>query len=492
MTRNRNTLIWVMLLSYATLCMTAPATIAQEPIRVQASEVLVPVFVVDEGRFRRLLRSQILGQAILAGDAALVDHLVEGTVIRDLAPADFQVFEDGKEQAVESVVYERSLYWDVRDNVGHHTEYVGPGGGKWSTAEWPSGFAADLDPPHYLIAYAPPESADGSCHQIKVNVNRQGALIASRSEYCDTSHFPSDPLKGTGLGAQLESDLAVPKNNNIDISLLAIPFHSSSDTARVHIAIDWPWQSLRGKARPKGVLGMVFRRDGSFVTRFSDVADRYGVPDSERVQWRPQRGDRPQINLIENRYDGQLELPPGDYEFRVALGDGTRFGRAEVPITVDSYDERALSISPVSLCKQISDVSANARRLSGAWTAKLPGGYVPLVSNETEFKPTSNTRFKAREKLHIYFEIYEPFREGNPQATIDFQVRIVDLKTGEVKSDTQPISATPYLKAGNPIVSIGRGIDISKLPKGSYRLDVRVTDSTGNGTDWRSVNFTIE
>lgn len=480
------------LVSCVVLCTAAPAATGQEPIRVQAKEVLVPVFVLDEGRFRDLLRSETLAPAVLAGDAALVDHIVEGIVIRDLTAADFEVYEDGKMQAVENVVYERSLYWDVRDNAGHHTEYIGPGGGKWSTAEWPSGLAADLDPPHYLVAYVPPESADGSCHQIKVKVNRQSTFIASRSEYCNTSHSPTDPLKGTTLGAQLESDLAAPKNNDINISVLAIPFYSSSDPAHVRIALDWPWQSLRGKARSKGVLGMVFRKDGSFVTRFSDVADRYGVPDSERIQWRPQKGDRPQINLIENRYDGQLKLAPGDYEVRVALGDGTRFGRAEVPLTVDSYSGRILSISAVSLCKQISDVSANARRLSGAWTAKLTGDYVPLVSNETEFKPTSNTRFKARQNLYVYFEIYEPVREGTPQLAVEFQIRIVDLKTGELRTDPQPISAMPYSKTDSSIIPVGRGINISKLPKGSYRLDVRATDSTGQSTDWRSVNFTVE
>jgi hypothetical protein len=35
-------------------------------------------------------------------------------------------------------------------------------------------------------------------------------------------------------------------------------------------------------------------------------------------------------------------------------------------------------------------------------------------------------------------------------------------------------------------------MDIRKLPKGSYRLDVQATDSTGKSTPWRTANFTIE
>jgi hypothetical protein len=488
------TLAWVSLVSFVTLCTACPPAIAQEPIRVQSNEVLIPVFVFDKGRLRIFLTdtqdSQHLHQAILAGDAQLVDKIVEGPVIRDLTAADFQVFDDGKEQAIQNVAYERSLYWDVRDNTGHHTEYLGPGGGKWSTVEWPQNFIGDLASPHYVIAYALPGSTDGSCHQIKVTVNRPNALIAARTEYCNTSHSPSDPVNGTKLGAQLENDLATPKDSSVDISALAVALYSNNDAARIHVSLDWPWESLKGKTRAKGILGMVFRKDGSLVTRFSDLADRYGIPD--RQQWHPHHGDRPEINLIENRYDGQVELPPGEYELRIALGDGTRFGRAEIPLTVDSYNRKELSISSVSLCKQISDVSAYGRKLSGAWTAKLPGSYMPLVSNETEFKPTSNTLFKANERLYVYFEVYDPLRDGEPQVSVDFQIRVVDLKTGELKSDSSPISASSYLKAGSSIAAIGRGIDISKLPKGSYRLDVRASDSTGKTTDWRTANFTTQ
>jgi hypothetical protein len=49
-----------------------------------------------------------------------------------------------------------------------------------------------------------------------------------------------------------------------------------------------------------------------------------------------------------------------------------------------------------------------------------------------------------------------------------------------------------YMKAGSQIIPVGLGMDISKLPIGSYRLDVQATDSTGKSTAWRSANFTVE
>jgi hypothetical protein len=502
----------VFLLYVSTVC--SPIIAAQDPIRVETNQVLVPVLVLDKERFHRLLsdpensfRVALPGNttlvdaigAVSAGNTALVDAIgaiAEGVVIHGLSSVDFHVFDDGKEQNILNVTYEQSLYRDVRDNRGHHTEYIGPGGGKWGTAEWQPGVIADLVFPQYVIAYALTDSPEGSCHKINIRINRDNALIAARSEYCNTKHSTADPLNGTTLGTQLETGLVSSQNNKIDISLLAIPLFTNSDDARVQIALDWPWKSLKGKSRARAVLGMVFRKDGSLLTRFSDLADMGGFADGDWPQgwpdWRVYRKVR-YTPTNENRYETQLMLPPGEYDLRVVLGDGKSFGRAELPLTVSGYDKKGLAISGVALCKQISDVSVqNASVLPGAWKNKTLRNYVPLVSRDVEFEPTRNNQFKKGNTLYTYFEIYEPLFEGQSPAAVQFQMRIVDVKTGELRADSQPISATPYMKAGSSIIPVGRGLDISKLPIGSYRLEVQATDSTGKSTAWRTANFTVE
>jgi hypothetical protein len=163
---------------------------------------------------------------------------------------------------------------------------------------------------------------------------------------------------------------------------------------------------------------------------------------------------------------------------------------------VDNYDGKELAISKVAICKQIQDVSTESPespvQLPGYRTTELRGNYVPLVSRNVEFKPTGNTRFKKGETLYTYFEVYEPSLAGQSPATVEIQMRVVDLKTGKVENGSQPISATPYVKPGSPVIAIGRGIDISKLPKGLYRLDVQATDSAGKSTPRRMANFTVE
>jgi hypothetical protein len=350
-----------------------------------------------------------------------------------------------------------------------------------------------MEPPHYLIAYGLPNSPEGSCHQIKVEVNRRNVLVAARNEYCNRKHAASDPLNGTSLDERMERELAVRKNNNVDLSLLAIALYTNSDAARVHIALDWPWKSLR-KSTTKGILGLVLRKDGTLVTRFSDLADREGVPNRELP---PDRYSYlPDVTGAESRYETQLILPRGEYDLRVVLSDGTKFGRAELPLTVYNSDKKGLAMSAVSLCKQISDVSAfspqHAPKLPGSWSAKLPRSYVPLVAKDIEYKPTGNTRFKKGETLYTYFQIYEPSLGGWTPATVQMQTRIFDLRSGELVSDSQPVSAMRYVNAGSPIIPVGLGIDISKLSKGVYRLDVQATDSAGQRTPWQTANFEVE
>ena len=122
-------LTWMSFAVCGAILTAAQATFAQDLIRVETNQVLVPVHVLDKDRAKESSWHQSILRALSAGDARLADSLFEGVEIRNLTAADFQVFEDGREQSIQKVTYERSLYWDVRDNVGHHTEYMGPGGG---------------------------------------------------------------------------------------------------------------------------------------------------------------------------------------------------------------------------------------------------------------------------------------------------------------------------------------------------------------------------
>ena len=166
---------------------------AQQAIRVETKQVLVPVIVIDKKRYDHFLMNvDSLYHAVLPGEA---DAIASALLVHGLTIGDFHVLDDGKEQPVHSVTEEQTLFWDVRDNMGYHTEYMGPGGGKWSTTQWPPGQFGDIDPPqYYVVAYSLPESPAGSCHQIEVIVNRPNAKVRVRPEYCNNAHSPWDVL----------------------------------------------------------------------------------------------------------------------------------------------------------------------------------------------------------------------------------------------------------------------------------------------------------
>jgi hypothetical protein len=70
-------------------------------------------------------------------------------------------------------------------------------------------------------------------------------------------------------------------------------------------------------------------------------------------------------------------------------------------------------------------------------------------------------------------------------------LRIQDTKTGKTVKQLDPASVAAFAIPGNPVIPVGGGIDISSLPKGSYKLQAQATNSSGSTTPWSSVSFTL-
>ena len=88
----------------------------------------------------------------------------------------------------------------------------------------------------YILGYVPPTSKEGSCHTLKVKLDRGGVEIRSRSGYCNTR--PVDPLEGKPLEKQMEAQAAGTRVGSIKGSMQAPYFYNSPDLARVNVAID--------------------------------------------------------------------------------------------------------------------------------------------------------------------------------------------------------------------------------------------------------------
>jgi hypothetical protein len=529
-TSEKNKFTSALWLGFMHLCACRPCSAQtgdSAPIRVQSNVVLVPTYVFDKSRLdgppsqSELRCVEALGQTfdkLLWTEPYLPEGCDEAEV-HGLVAKDFHIFEDGVEQNIRSVTVEADAVVPVRDNVGQHKDFSRATVGKWSTADLPRGSRPGGRNYYYVVAYTPAKPKGGGCHKVKVRVDRPDLFVSNRSEYC-SDQSPADLLIGTSFGKRLESDLSSADSGNIGLALQYGLFYTDADHARLDIALEFPWNSLQrqwGKDfrlyATIGVLGMVYRKDGSVAMRFGDFAC---CSSDAPVFVAAPDGTGPSLSMlhslvsseysssitevlnslslldviyIPDRYEAQVGLPPGEYDLRVVLSDDTKFGRAEIPLTVEKYDGKELALSSVVLCKRFRDASAAAQE---AAAANLAPKYVPLVSKGIEVTPAGDTRWKAGETLIPYFEVYEPLLVGEPATAVEAHLRILEAGTGVVKQDFASVSAGTYERAGSAVIPIARKIPIDRLPKGAYRLEVQASDSAGRSTAWRAADFKVE
>ncbi len=512
------------LLGSVLLCLSAPV-LAQVgnggAIRVETKEVMVPVLVLDKRRVAEVhhMKRAVSWHKLNEGDF----HFLERIAVRGLTRRDFTILQDGREQRIVSVASE----WQKRpailtDNLGKYRELVSAGGGTWAMPLWEDYYkglwpVTELPPlSGYEIGYTPLPSSDGSCHKLQITVDRPNSLVFSRSEYCYAARKGANPLQGTRLWKRIESELEKRTNaGEMPVSVEAIPLLAKDGTARVRIVLDYPSNPAIDKctSTPEGVaiIGTFLGNGRREILQFSDELARMWedelafAPVWETVLQRVPEKDQECLFDAPFRYESQVEIPPGRYRLQVGLMDGKKFGRATVSVTVPSYHGGQLSISGIVLARRFRDMRTAPpespsssggyfpdipMKLAGSPIA-LPENYTPLVSDGVEITPAANTRFRKNSPFCFFFQIYEPLRPKQPQPKVEAVLRIVSANTGKVVKQIKPVDAAPYTRVGNSIIPIGRRIDVSSLPSGSYRLEVQATSSIGETTPWRSATFTV-
>jgi hypothetical protein len=145
---------------------------------------------------------------------------------------------------------------------------------------------------------------------------------------------------------------------------------------------------------------------------------------------------------------------------------------------VEDVDLNQLSISDVMVLRRVRKLPSGTADSA----AQVAESYTPPASKGAEFSPTANTEFRKDETLVAYFEISDPLASQEPNTKVRAHLRIVDVQSEEVVADFEPVDAAPYQTAGSQVTAIGRGMSLSNLPVGAYRLEVQATDSGGRNT----------
>ena len=75
---------------------------------------------------------------------------------------------------------------------------------------------------------------------------------------------------------------------------------------------------------------------------------------------------------------------------------------------------------------------------------------------------------------------------------LQFQMRVRDAKTGELKSETDLLPVESAIRPENSVFPVAKKILLDKLLPGSYRLEVQASNSVGERTVWRAAFFGVE
>ncbi len=334
----------------------------------------------------------------------------------------------------------------------------------------------------YILGYVPPDSPEGSCHTIKVKLNRGGlSAPRSRSGYCNTRS--TNVLEGKPLEKQLESRATGAQPGSIHGALQAPYFYTAPNTARINLAMEIPSDTFqfnkdKGKYHANlNVLGMAYREDGTVGARFSDTVNL----DLEKDEWK-------EFTKLPYHYENQFDATPGTYRLTVVLSaGGDAFGKFESPLTIDPYDGKHFNLSGVALTN-------SAQRLNDIPTgldSVLLEDRTPLVVKGMHIVPSGSNRFKHTDNVILYAEIYEPLLTSEKPPLVGMGYNIIDRSSNQKMFSTGAVRADDFIHKGNPVIPVGMKVKVDELKPGSYRLVMQAVDGANNHAPDRSMDFEI-
>ena len=333
----------------------------------------------------------------------------------------------------------------------------------------------------YILGYAPTDSPEGSCHTLKVKMERGGLHVRSRSGYCNVKSL--NVLEGKPLEKQLEAHAAAALPGSIHGVLETPYFYTAPNTARVNLAMEIPSDSFqfnkeKGKYHASlNVLGIAYKPDGAVGAKFSDTVNL----DLEKDEWK-------EFTKSAYHYENQFDTASGNYKLTVVLSaGGDAFGRFETPLSIDAYDGKHFSLGGLALTNSAQRVNDIPESLD----AVLLEDRTPLVVKGMQVVPSGSNRFKHTDNVIVYSEIYEPLESAATPPVVAMGYTILERANNQKLFSTGAVRADEFIQKGSPVIPIGMKVKIDDLKPGAYRLVLQAVDSANNHAPNREVDFDI-
>ena len=326
---------------------------------------------------------------------------------------------------------------------------------------------------YYVLGYTPPDSEEGSCHTLRVKVERSGTEVRARTGYCNSR--PQDLLAGNSTEKDLEVRANAAQAGNVTATMELPYFYTAANVARVNVAMEIDTSKVKfDKQKGKfhstiNVLGLAYLPDGSVGARFSDTV---------KLDF----DDKKQMEAFKEQpmhYENQFDVASGKYNLKVVFASGGEsFGKLELPLAVDPVRLQAVQYERTGV-EQGGAESFRSRHRAGCSAARRS---CPADREWSAIGAYGSNRFKKGDLVAFYAELYEPLLvNGDPKTppVVAFEIRVLDEKTGEQKENTGLMRLGLPAEIRHPTVPLAEKIPTASLNPGSYKVEVKAMDNAG-------------
>jgi VWFA-related protein len=312
---------------------------------------------------------------------------------------------------------------------------------------------------YYLLGFRPVETPGaGRVRSIDVKVNRRGVNVHARRQV-----VLADPL---GAAASASSSAALngllPSAHlpmDLNVAAFAVP---GSPRAAISVAVGvHAFAPADASSEPIEIVTAAFDQAGRPQGSARQTLD---------LSWPKAGASHPQRVDVLSR----LDLPPGDYEIRVAASRGSEAQAASVftHLAVPSFGAARLSLSNIVIG-------------ATGTTSTAPPDFLESV---LPIRPTPQRTFRRSEQSTAFVRVYQGTDRNDDLQPVQVRVRIVNAQDRDVRDEGIVLQASSF--ATSRTADLRMPVPIASLMPGDYLL--RLEAATSDNLAGRALRFSVE